>query len=90
MQQEGGHPSSVTFVGLLNVCASTVALKEAGAIISRLFIVDGIQISLCAIAWLTCMQSVGASMSLGECSTTFAILKCDHLECHDIGTCGMQ
>jgi hypothetical protein len=65
-------------------------LKRAGAIISRLFIVDGIEISLCAIAWLTCMQSVGASMRLGECSTTFAILKCDHLECHDIGTCEMQ
>ncbi len=58
-------------------------------LISRLFIVDGIQMSLCAIAWLTCMQSVGASGGL-ESVQQDAILECDHLECHDIGTCEMR
>jgi pentatricopeptide repeat protein len=28
MQQEGVQPNTVTFLGLLNACASTVALEE--------------------------------------------------------------
>ncbi len=32
-------------------------LKRAGALMSRSFKVDGIQMSLCRIAWWTCMQN---------------------------------
>jgi hypothetical protein len=49
------------FVGMLNACAS------------RSFKVDGIQMSLWRLAWLTCMQNVGALMMLRECST-----RCHH------------
>jgi hypothetical protein len=44
-------------------------LKRAGVFISRLLNVDGIPISLWAVAWWTHMQSVGAWKMLGVCST---------------------
>jgi len=74
MQREGVWPNSVTFVGVLNACASVIALERAGLFISRSFKVVWRLMSLWQIAWLTCMQSVGAWGMLGECST-----KC-HLE----------
>jgi len=43
-------------------------LKKAGVFINKSLNVDEIQMSLCAIAWLTCMQNVGALRMLGECS----------------------
>jgi hypothetical protein len=44
-------------------------LKRAGVFISRWLNVDGIPISLWAVAWWTRMQSVGAWKMLGVCST---------------------
>jgi hypothetical protein len=44
-------------------------LDRADVLMHRSFKVDGIQMSLHAIAWLTYMQSVGALRMLGECST---------------------
>ncbi len=32
MQQEGVQPNSVTFVGVLNVCASVLALEEGRSV----------------------------------------------------------
>jgi len=54
-------------------------LKRAGAFISRSLNMDGIQMSLGQIAWLTCMQNVGAWRMLGEYST-----RC-HLEMWSLG-----
>ncbi len=74
LQQEGVQPNCVTFVGVLNACGSIVALERAGVLMSRSFNVDGIQMSLCRVAWLTCMQNVGAWSMLGECS-----IRCHHM-----------
>jgi len=41
--------------------------------------VDGIQMYLWGVAWLACMQNVGARLMLGECST-----RC-HLEMWSLG-----
>jgi pentatricopeptide repeat protein len=54
-------------------------LDRADVLMHRSFKVDGIQMSLHAIAWLTYMQSVGALRMFGECST-----RC-HLEMWSLG-----
>jgi pentatricopeptide repeat protein len=74
MQQEDVQPNCVTFVGVLNACGKIVALERAGVLMSRSFNVDGIQMSLCRVAWLTCMQNVRAWRMLGECS-----IRCHHM-----------
>jgi hypothetical protein len=50
MQQEGVHPDAVTFVGVLNACASIVALERASMFMNRSFKVVARQMSLWAIA----------------------------------------
>jgi hypothetical protein len=62
----------VTIVGVLNACGSVVALGEECnyAHEQRRLELDEIQMSLCGLAWLTCMQSVVAWRMLGECSTS--------------------
>jgi pentatricopeptide repeat protein len=46
MQQESVQPDSVAFVGVLNACARKLPLKKVGVFISRLWNMDGIQMSL--------------------------------------------
>jgi hypothetical protein len=48
--------------------------KRAGVVISTLFKVVWSQMSLWGVAWLICMQNVGASRMLGDC-----LIRC-HLE----------
>jgi pentatricopeptide repeat protein len=74
MQQEDVQPNCVTFVGVLNACGSIVALERAGVLMSRSLNVDGIQMFLCRVACLKCMQNVGAWRMLGECS-----IRCHHM-----------
>jgi pentatricopeptide repeat protein len=79
MNQEGVQPN------LLPLCECWMHnvpvflhLKREDVLMSRLFILDGIWMSLWGVLWLTCMQNVGAWRMLGECS------KC-HLEMWPLG-----
>jgi pentatricopeptide repeat protein len=55
MQQEGVQPNSVTTVGVLNACASIVALEEGRCVHQQIVECGRDQMSLWQIAWLTCM-----------------------------------
>jgi hypothetical protein len=75
------------------VCAQTLffcggaewlCLKRAGVLMNRSFKVDSVQMTLWAVASLTCMQNVGAWRMLGECAT-----RC-HLKIWSLGGCAMH
>jgi pentatricopeptide repeat protein len=69
MQQEGVQQDSVTFVGFLTACSSVVAFEEGWCVINRSFKVVWSWMPLWGIAWLTCMQNVGALRILQKFST---------------------
>jgi hypothetical protein len=50
------------------MCQHSFTWKRGGLLMSRSFKEDGIQMTLWGIAWLTCMQNVGAWRILRECS----------------------
>jgi len=64
MQQKGMSPDKFTLVQVINAYASVRPLEG-----DRLLKVVLSPTSLWGIAWLTCMQNVGALRMLGECST---------------------
>ncbi len=64
MQLEGMTPDKFTFVQAIKACAGLRALEDG-----RLVQSGCESVSLWEIAWLTCMQNVGAFRRLGECST---------------------
>ncbi len=67
MQQEGVHPTSVTFVEVLNACANLVALEDVKLVhVINSFNLVAILISLWGITWLRCTQNVGALSFLRE------------------------
>jgi hypothetical protein len=64
-----GCPNSVTFVGVLNACASIVALEE-GRFAHEKLIQNGCGLDVfVGNIWLTCMQHAGALRMLGKSST---------------------
>jgi hypothetical protein len=50
MQQQGLRSDSVTFVGVLNACASLVALEEGRCAHEQIIQMDGIQMFVWAVA----------------------------------------
>ncbi len=70
MQQEGVWPSHITFIGVLNACASVATLDE-GQHAHQQIIESGLsRVSLWGVASLTCMQNVGAWRRLRACPIT--------------------
>ncbi len=58
IQQEGVDPSPVTFVGILNACASVAALKKADTLMNRSFeLVWSLMNGFIIVSW-TCMLNV--------------------------------
>jgi len=55
--------------GLAYLCLTSTSM-----FMSRSLNMDGIQISLWEVAWLTCMRNAGAWRMLGECPT-----RCHHM-----------
>jgi hypothetical protein len=65
--QQGVQANSVTLVGVLNACASIVALEESGCVHEQIFEHGSDSDSLCGKAWLTCSklwQHGGCSQSV--------------------------
>ncbi len=60
---------TVTIVGVLNACASILELEEGRYIHEQIIQSSCKSISFVGIAWLTCIQNVGAWMMRVECST---------------------
>ncbi len=68
------QPNTVTFVGVLNACASMIALEE-GRCVHQQIIESGLEsVVFVGSSLVTCMQNVGALRMLGDCS-----IRC-HLE----------
>jgi hypothetical protein len=73
MQQEGVEPDPVTFVGVLNACASVEALED-GRCVFMSWSFEVVASLICLWTWvalLTCTQNVGAWKTLQEDSTRF-------------------
>jgi hypothetical protein len=69
MQHEGVEPDPVTFVGVLNACASVVALDEGRRTHDQIIQGGWESDVFVGSAMLICMQNVGAWRRLGGCST---------------------
>jgi pentatricopeptide repeat protein len=79
MQQEGVQPDSVTFVRVLNACASLMGLEDGGHA-HELIVQSGCESdAFMGSSWLTCMPNAAAQKMLAECST-----RC-HLEMWSLG-----
>jgi pentatricopeptide repeat protein len=80
MQQEGVRPNSVTFVGVLNACASTIALEEIRCIHHQI-----IQIGLESDVFVgnSLVDMYAKCGIIEDAWTVFKnISKCGDLECH--------
>ncbi len=76
MQQEHVLPNPITFVGVLNACASVLALEE-GRRAHKQIIESDFESNFfvrSSLVDMTCMPNVGAWKRLGGCST-----RCHHM-----------
>jgi len=88
MQQEGVRPDSVTFVGVLNACASIVALEE-GRHVHEQIIETGCNSDVFVGSSLVDIYAKCGSMEDAESIQQDVVLRCGYLDHHDIRTCEM-
>jgi pentatricopeptide repeat protein len=88
MQQEGVRPDSVTFVGVLNACASIVALEE-GRHVHEQIIETGCNSDVFVGSSLVDIYAKCGSMENAESIQQDVVLRCGYLDHHDIRTCEM-
>jgi hypothetical protein len=74
MQQEGVLPDSVTFVGMLNACASLIALEEGRCAHEQIIQSGWDSDVFVGSSLVTCMQNLGARSMLREYS-----IRCHHV-----------
>jgi len=88
MQQEGVRPDSVTFVGVLDACASIVALEE-GRHVHEQIIETRCNSDVFVGSSLVDIYAKCGSMEDAESIQQDVVLRCGYLDHHDIRTCEM-
>ncbi len=74
-------PYSVTFVGVLNACASLVALEE-GRCVHEQIMQSGLEPHIFVANSLVDIMQMWEHGGCLECVQQDTIMRCSHLECH--------
>jgi pentatricopeptide repeat protein len=89
MQHQGVWPNCVTFVGVLNACASVTALEECRSVHQQI-IASGLESDVFVKSGLVDMYAkCGSIEDAWNVFNKIASLRFGDLECHDIGKCEM-